>query len=263
MSQRRLTPYDNVNTDVTGGQRCGGSSGGPCAEVYLYDAGSGAISCASCNPSGLPPIGLNSEEARGTFLPFDSGSITHAPRIVSADGSRVFFDTTRASSPLTPTANRTSIEWERAGAGSCAHGSALNGGGCLYLISGNGADFSSLVDTDAEGKNVFFVSRSRLIPANPEEKPNLFDARENGGFPGPAASTPCPSAELCHEKGTGPAPGQTHGSETFEANEPEEKTCRKGFVKRHRHCVKQHKKPHKHKKHRAKRSAHNNRRAGK
>ena len=271
MSQRRLTPYDNFNPAGEGAGNCGISiavqvvpSSRSCSEIYIYESAGGAISCASCVPSGAPPIGLADPDGENTFLPFDSGSITHAPRIVSTDGARVFFDTTQALLPADTNGRQDVYEWERPGAGSCAHGSALNGGGCLYLISsGRGAEKSSLIDTDAEGRNVFFVTRDRLIPTDRDEITSLYDARENGGFPLSAESIPCPSAELCHQKGTESSPQQSPGTEHFEAHEPAEETCKKGFVKKHGHCVKHHKKPHKHKKHRAKRSAHNNRRAGK
>ncbi len=48
MSQERLTGYDN--TDAV--------SGKPDEEVFLYDAAKGEVVCASCNPSGARPHGI-------------------------------------------------------------------------------------------------------------------------------------------------------------------------------------------------------------
>ena len=48
MSNRSLTGYDN--TDVVSGQ--------PDEEVYLYDAESARLVCASCNPTGARPHGI-------------------------------------------------------------------------------------------------------------------------------------------------------------------------------------------------------------
>jgi hypothetical protein len=48
MSSRSLTGYDNRDA----------VSGKPDQEVYLYDAGSGRLVCASCNPTGARPAGI-------------------------------------------------------------------------------------------------------------------------------------------------------------------------------------------------------------
>ena len=48
MSQRPLTGYDN--TDAVSGE--------PDEEVYLYDAQTGRLVCASCDPTGARPLGV-------------------------------------------------------------------------------------------------------------------------------------------------------------------------------------------------------------
>ncbi len=48
MSQRSLTGYDNHDA----------LTGNPDEEVYLYRAGTGALVCASCNPTGARPVGI-------------------------------------------------------------------------------------------------------------------------------------------------------------------------------------------------------------
>ena len=48
MSDRSLTGYDNVDVNEEGGQHLD-------EEVYLYDAVTPRLVCASCNPSGARP----------------------------------------------------------------------------------------------------------------------------------------------------------------------------------------------------------------
>ena len=52
MSSRELTGYDN--RDVVSGQ--------PDEEVFLYEAVTGRLTCASCNPTGARPVGEESEK---------------------------------------------------------------------------------------------------------------------------------------------------------------------------------------------------------
>jgi hypothetical protein len=206
LSTRRLTGYRNV---VDGSAPpCGVSynrrTKSACPEVYVYAAGKGQLSCASCSPSGAQPVAgvgsINGEPA--TYLPGDFGSVTHMRRWISTDGDRVFFDSVEPLLAQDKDGVQDVYEWERAGSGSCASGSSFDGGGCLYLLSGGtGNRGSYLTDSDETGDNVFFVSRSGLVPGGGEEKPNLFDAHVDGGFrgaPGGIVQPPtCTSAEAC------------------------------------------------------------------
>jgi hypothetical protein len=218
MSEARLTAYDNVNTD----EKCGRSAtqGHSCSEVYVYDVGSGShpptLSCASCDPSGAPPQHENGEGS-GTFLPFSTSSLTYTPRVVSADGSRVFFDSDMNLAPP-GTENQGVYEWEEEGANkatdSCAGGSPYNGGGCVYLIAG-AKEPAYLVGTDENGDNtsheggdnVFFVTKETYTAAEHSEAPQLYDARIDGGFPiqHEAIEEPhCKTTEECRHTPTAP-----------------------------------------------------------
>jgi hypothetical protein len=210
MSNRQLSDYQNINHDG----ECGGGGEHPthsCAEIYLFNAQNNKISCASCTPSGAPPVeskDAQNHEGRATYLPGDFGSITHTRRLISANGNRVFFDSDQPLSPQDKNGVQDVYEWEQEGEGKegrCAKGSASNGGGCVYLLSGGTSTSDSLLlDTDETGSNVFFVSRAALVPGGGNgEKPNVFDARVNGGFkgaPGSIIQPPeCKSAEECKE----------------------------------------------------------------
>jgi hypothetical protein len=199
LSTRRLTPYDNATAS---GESCA-SSGKllPCPEVYLYDAASAQISCASCQPAGLPALDVHGFEEPSTYLPGDFGSITHMRRWISSDGNRIFFDTDQPLLPEDTNGLYDVYEWERAGSGSCSSGSALDGGGCLYLLSGDSsAGRAFFVDSDESGENAFLVTRAQLTPSDRNDKPDLYDVRVGGGFPVPPVQLvgeTCSSAEAC------------------------------------------------------------------
>jgi hypothetical protein len=69
MSERSLTGYDNRDAN----------SGKPDMEVYLYDAMAGRLMCASCNPTGSRPTGVEA----GDFV--RSGSKEPRPNLVAVD----------------------------------------------------------------------------------------------------------------------------------------------------------------------------------
>ena len=143
MSQQSLTGYENRELQ----------------EVYVYDAGTNKLSCASCNPSGEAPLGNTYfEQAFAAYLPV-SYSNTYLPRWISEDGSRVFFDSTEALVPQDTNGKLDVYEWEQDGAGSCGHS-----GGCIYLLSsGTSSDNSYLTDASANANDVFIITRAQLV----------------------------------------------------------------------------------------------------
>jgi hypothetical protein len=206
LSTQRLTAYRNATAS---GESC--ASAGkllPCPEVYIYDAVGAKLSCASCQPAGLPSLDVHGNGEPSTYLPGDFGSITHMRRWISADGNRIFFDTAQSLLPEDTNGLYDVYEWERAGTDSCTSGSALDGGGCLFLLSSGGSRGRAFfIDSDESGDNAFFVTRSALLPGQRDERPVLYDARVEGGFVGrPGAVIPrpeCVSAEGCK-----PPPGE-------------------------------------------------------
>jgi hypothetical protein len=210
MSGRKLSSYQNINPHG----ECGG--GGPkpthsCVEIYRYSATSEQIACVSCDPSGAPPTSMKdapNKEGRATYLPGDFGSITHQRRLISANGSRIFYNSDQPLSPQDKNGVQDVYEWEQESDGKegrCGKGSTSNGDGCVSLLSGGTSTSDSLLlDADETGDNVFFVSRAALVPGGGNgEKPNVFDARVNGGFkgaPGGIIQPPeCKTAEECKE----------------------------------------------------------------
>jgi DNA-binding beta-propeller fold protein YncE len=224
MSDRELTGYDNVDSNPA-------AEGAPDEEVYVYDAETGRLVCASCDPSGQPPDGvLDTHEAgEGLGLVVDrpetwdghwlAGSIPgwtlfelrnpiaeHQSQYLS-DSGRLFFDSADALVPQVATRTREEqiagkpqdvgvenvYEYEPGGEGTC-----LRENGCVTLISsGTSEHESAFLDASENGDDAFFVTAAELV-AGTENTPTLYDAR----ICGTAASEPClpveePPAPVC------------------------------------------------------------------
>lgn len=175
-SKLRLTGYDNFSMQPR-----------PHAalEVFTYDTPTGRLSCVSCQPSGAPPL-LAVEEKLEEPLPA-SLQYTYMPRWISADGSRVFFNTQQPLVAQDTNSQHDVYEWEReeSGSKSCPQqGSPRSNGGCLFVLSGGSSPYlSAFIDADVNGENVFFETRGRLVPQDHNGNLKLYDARVGGGFP--------------------------------------------------------------------------------
>jgi hypothetical protein len=165
--------------------------GKSCMEVYVYDAASSELNCASCAPGGLPSTG-DSYVPHSLNLEFRTGwqTNTEQQRYLFNNG-RLFFDSTATLVPGDTNGREDVYEWEPAGLGGCTGASA-----CVSLISGgDSAKESQFVDADAEGNNAFFVTFDRLVGSDGDEDEDLYDARIDGGLLAPTAP-PC-QGEAC------------------------------------------------------------------
>jgi hypothetical protein len=282
MSERPLTGYDNVldGTSLT--------------EVYRYDAtangGAGALTCASCNPSGEPPVasriaefGGSSgaiRETHGSFLPTSENDVGGSHygaagagdqrRVISEDGGRVFFDSIEPLVPQVSNGYLDVYEWEAPGEGSCnAQVASPVTGGCTFVLSGGQDEENSyLIDASSSGSDVFFVSRAQLVTGARGQADVVYDARVGGVVPPEPVSC---SGTSC--QGVPPAPPifSTPASVTFDGPgnfpppptpavvkpkpKPKPKNCAKGKKLAHGKCVKAKREKQKAK---AKKSAHTN-----
>jgi hypothetical protein len=179
MSSGRLTGYDNRDAVTQD----------PDEEVYVYDAHLNKLLCVSCNPSGARPIGPSNIPAATDFrLPGNGPSATHQSRVLSADGSRVFFNSSDSLVPQDTNGKQDVYEYEN------GHAYLISGGtdpGVTVLVNG-----SSFVDASADGSNVFFITRQSLVPQDTDQLVDLYDAREGGSPPLPPPPLPC-SGESC------------------------------------------------------------------
>ncbi|MGA9286653.1 MAG: hypothetical protein WBV85_14550 [Solirubrobacteraceae bacterium] len=179
-SDARLTGYDSL--------------GAP--EVYVYDADSGQIACASCNPSGEEPGAEQLAFGGEQLLPI-SNNDEYQLRWVSADGSRVFFNGSTALVPNDVNGRQDVYEWERQGAGGCEQVR-----GCISLLSGGTSTVGSyLINIGANGDDVFIVTRAQLVEADQNENLDLYDVRAGGVQP---VSAPVCTGAGC--QGVPPAP---------------------------------------------------------
>jgi hypothetical protein len=248
VSPGELTGYDN--TDASG-------DGLRDLEVYLYDAGTDHLACISCNPSGSRPEGRlfsnnGSPEVRRVSAHMAPGQNQFfAPRTLSADGNRLFFDSFEALLPRDTNGKGDVYEWQRAGSQSeCDEmGAELyvpSSGGCLSLISsGQSPSDSEFADASPGGSDVFIRTSSSLLPQDPGQV-DLYDARIGGGLPqrvGPPAAC---EGEACQGP-LAPPNDPTPASSAFEgAGNVVEAPAKK---RKKAHKAKQRKKSHKQAKH--------------
>ncbi len=201
----------------------------PCTEVFLYDSLTGDLSCASCSPSGTPPLGASHLRRFG-------GPSRQARYLT--DAGRLYFDSQDSLSPLDTNKRVEDVyQYEPKGVGTC-----VREGGCLSLISAgrSGVD-SNFLAIDESAKNVFFTSRDQLVPADKDQLLDLYVAREDGGIPFRTPPEEC-QGEVClpaaaTPEDPTPASASVHGGGNLGEGTPK---CRKGRVKKHGRCVKRH-----------------------
>ncbi len=181
----KLTSYNNF------GPRCKNEREDPepgnCAEAYVYNASTGAVTCVSCNPTGAPPLGNASLLAFGGESNYfsdpnvDPLQPPSSSGEISPDGSRVFFETTDALVPQDTNGLPDVYEWEN---------------GRIYLISsGEGINGSQFSGASGTGDDVFITTVDRLAPQDDENSTEIYDARVDGGFPYRPFSPGCDSGQ--------------------------------------------------------------------
>jgi hypothetical protein len=218
MSQRSVTGYDNRDA----------VSGKTDAEVYLYDASTGRVVCASCDPSGARPTGANIDtlaSAKGGltggtglwysedwvaatvpgWIQFRNRSTAGHPRYLS-DSGRLFFNSGDALVPQDVNGTQDVYEYEPPGVGDCTTVSTTfseRSGGCVALISsGTSAEESGFLDASEDGGDVFFLTYAKLQPQDYDNDIDIYDAHECTSaapcFPTPIPQPPaCTTAEAC------------------------------------------------------------------
>ncbi len=143
-------------------------------EVYVFDAASRSLYCASCKQSGEP--------GSSGVLPV-SFNDSYMPTLISEDGNRVFFDSESALVSKDTNDVLDVYEWEKEGTGSCGVGDGANGG-CVYLLSGGSSgEPSYLLGASLNGNDVFVITRARLTAEAQDELFKVFDARVEGVIP--------------------------------------------------------------------------------
>jgi hypothetical protein len=237
------TGYDNRDAD----------SGVPALEVYLYDAVDNELRCVSCNPTGARPIALrfgNATQPLASAAGLEGWeALLHAPRVLTDDGTRVFFESFEALTPRDTNATWDVYQWEEVGKGTCKATSASfveDSGGCVALISsGDSARPSTFLDADPSGESIFFGTLSSLVGVDYGLN-DVYVARVGGGFPEPQKAAGC-EGEACQSPPPAPAdvtPSSevSRGDAQAPGSRPRPRRCAKGKRKVRRagkvRCVK-------------------------
>jgi hypothetical protein len=215
MSQRPLTAYDN--RDAKSGKRD--------EEVFEFDAGTGALSCASCRPTGGRPEGVELKAIengivagfnvwRGTswlaasipgWTPYREGVALHQSRYLDNTG-RLFFNSADALSPQDVNGTEDVYEYEPPGVGGCSEATpsfSSRSAGCIGLISsGTSREESAFMDASESGADVFFLTSSKLLPQDFDSALDIYDAHEctTGSpciTPPPPPAPPCTTEASC------------------------------------------------------------------
>jgi hypothetical protein len=193
MSQASPTGYDNRDR----------ATGKPTAEVYLYDAATSKLLCASCDPTGERPVGveyLKLEPGRGGLVGgprsiwpgtalvaanvpgwtgMGLGTSRYQPRYLNNQG-RLFFNTVNPLVAQDSNGTQDVYEYEPPGLGSCSEASetySARSGGCVSLISsGSSAHESAFMDASESGSDVFILTQSKLSPLDVDNALDIYDA---------------------------------------------------------------------------------------
>jgi hypothetical protein len=216
MSQRSLTGYDNRDA----------ISGKPDEEVFLYDTEHDRVVCASCDPTGARPAGVESGNLGLLSLvggdrvwendqwlaanipgwtPYSLGNALYQSRYLS-DSGRLFFNSNEALVPQDVNGTWDVYEYEPPGIGGCAVSSVTFGehsGGCVGpLSSGSSPEESAFLDASQTGSDVFFLTAGKLSSQDNDASLDIYDAHECSDaspcLPVPAVlPPPCSTGDAC------------------------------------------------------------------
>ena len=207
MSEGSPSGYDN--RDALTGQ--------PDAEVYLYSAASDRVVCASCEPSGarprgveynkLEPIiglvggprstwqdkGLVAANVPGWTGNAETGNVTrHQPNYLTDEG-RLYFNSADGLIPQDVNATEDVYQYEPPSVGSCSSESpnfTASSAGCVDLISsGASSQESAFLDASASAGDVFFLTSAKLVLADHDAAIDVYDAHQC------SPASPCPPAQ--------------------------------------------------------------------
>lgn len=193
-------------------------------QIFLYDALTGGLTCASClpgegtppGPSQLPPpITTTEVEAPG-----------YLPRGLTDQG-QLFFTTVQPLLAADSNGAEDVYEYRQ---------------GELNLISdGAGAGPSFFFDASVGGSDVFFATSDALVRSDVDNTLSLYDARVGGGFAELAPpAPPCAAGESCRSVGLGAPPTGIVSTPAFQGfgNVAKPRPCKRGKVRRKGRCIK-------------------------
>jgi hypothetical protein len=233
MSQRRLP----ISTNPAGYDNRDAFSGKPDEEVFIYDASTGHLVCASCNPTGARPVGVEYSHVNHglvggdrvwppaarlaanipSWTPYAGGRALYQSRYLS-DSGRLFFNSNDALVPRDVNGTWDVYQYEPPGVPAGEHACTTSSvtfsersGGCVGLISsGTSPEESGFLDASETGGDVFFLTAAKLAPQDFDTSLDVYDAHECSSsspcLPVPAAQPPSCTTASCRAAPT-PQPG--------------------------------------------------------
>jgi hypothetical protein len=163
-----------------------------CLELYVYGAETNTLQCASCEPTGAPPVRkdyetsiLSTADAGGALL---SEYQIHA---LSDDGRYVFFNSIEALVSSDTNGRMDPYVFDTVT------------GEVHLLSSGEGSTDSFFADATPDGKNAFILTKQPLSGWDVDGAYDVYDARVNGGLPEPPQLPASCQGDACQ-----PAPVQ-------------------------------------------------------
>lgn len=157
-------------------------------QVYRYHAVSRSFDCLSCAPvvGDLRHANLGDERGGADAGYGGQGVRQMRVRNLDQDGNTVFFET---ASALVASDSNNRIDVYR-----------WNASGLALITSGRSKEHSHLVDSGADGRDVFFTTSERLVSEDRDWAIDIYDARVGGGFPATEIPDPC-SGDVCQGVG--------------------------------------------------------------
>ncbi|HEV7773684.1 MAG TPA: hypothetical protein VGO48_10405 [Conexibacter sp.] len=155
---------------------------GACRELYLYDADTGSLRCASCHIGGSATgdaLTAHRSNSGGSLL------TSHQSHALSDDGRYVFFATEDPLVPQDVNGKRDVYVYDAAT--ETQH----------LLTSGTSSSDSYLMDASASGRDAFFLTRERLVGWDVDDNYDVYDARVGGGLPDPVTAPAECSDDAC------------------------------------------------------------------
>jgi len=195
---RHLLFMNTNDAGLVGHGGYGGSGNGGHQEFYVYDADSGRLACASCNPTGRAAtvdavIGVRVNAGGST-------TTSDGPQALSDDGRWAFFNTAEALVPGDTNGRPDAYEYD------------AQSGTVHLLSSGKSTDPSYVLDASPSGDDVYIATRDRLTGWDVDDRYDLYDARVGGGFPDPPTAAPDCAGDACQGALTVPPSGPSFGS---------------------------------------------------
>jgi hypothetical protein len=260
--EARMSSDGSVLVFQTGSRLSGAFNSGGAEQIYRYDVPANTLGCVSCAPAGVTPGGASmsilhfAESSESTNHGIVENPVgTADERGISADGDRVFFET---PAPLVPQDSNTNSPPVSCNEGElCPQGQDVYEweNGVVYLISTGRSPLSSfLLDSSANGNDVFFATAEGLVPGDTDGGYDIYDARvPHEGEPFPPAAVPCEGA-VCQgpprvesplappARATFPGTDNFGGGESNQTPPPAKKTttktvrCKRGYLKHKNKC---------------------------